>query len=678
MKNVFIFSILLILSMSSFAQKAGILPFPDIFKYASDYGSSFCPTCLVDKEYTDSSAALRMKYSDSSAMLTPYFRLPGLWMIAAGHVIGIDTSAAGLSSKYIRLIDSGRYYYPYWSNPRGFLTGNQSITFTGDATGSGTTSIPLTLATVNSAPGSYGSSNQVPTLTINAKGLVTLVANTSIIFPVTSVFGRSGGAITMVSSDVTTALGFTPYNATNPNTYVNAAGAQAAISATSPISYASGIISHAASGVTAGSYNNVTVNSTGHVTSGSNSAYALSASPTLTGTVTLRDTTILGVKTVLVATDTIWSQASNGTRTALGTMTNSGVLTWLTNAINFNGGFVTNGSIKLNPSVPLGFVSPSGTSYSGFVPTPYGTWAAFPNGGGDPDVWDSAGNHWSPLLGSDFSPSVVFEGIDTASMTVGATSYVNRHVKTYTLANLPFAPKASPTFTGTPAAPTATSGTNTTQLATTAFVQSAISSAATTAVQLSPGSQQIGNINVSSVISGGNFFLPNSGFVGAAQVQSPYSITNILALDSHNHTLVGNGGVTLDSAGNATIPGNLSVGTLTIARKTVSIVYSFGAGTGATISVSGDGTSGRITLTTGTSPTAGNEVFALTLSAAYPNSSGMIIQGANTAAATLTAAQQLTSTSGGAGSNTSFVYSSGTLGLTAATTYVWMYVINGD
>jgi hypothetical protein len=37
------------------------------------------------------------------------------------------------------------------------------------------------------------------------------------------------------------------------------------------------------------------------------------------------------------------------------------------------------------------------------------------------------------------------------------------------------APKASPTFTGTPAAPTASGGTSTTQLATTAFVQSAIS-----------------------------------------------------------------------------------------------------------------------------------------------------------------------------------------------------------
>jgi phage-related tail fiber protein len=37
-----------------------------------------------------------------------------------------------------------------------------------------------------------------------------------------------------------------------------------------------------------------------------------------------------------------------------------------------------------------------------------------------------------------------------------------------------YAPKASPTFTGTPKAPTAAAGNNTTQLATTAFVQAAM------------------------------------------------------------------------------------------------------------------------------------------------------------------------------------------------------------
>ncbi len=48
-----------------------------------------------------------------------------------------------------------------------FLTGNQTITASGDATGSGTTTLALTLATVNASPGTYRS------LTVNAKGLAT-------------------------------------------------------------------------------------------------------------------------------------------------------------------------------------------------------------------------------------------------------------------------------------------------------------------------------------------------------------------------------------------------------------------------------------------------------------------------------------------------------------------------
>lgn len=54
-----------------------------------------------------------------------------------------------------------------------YLTGNQSITISGDATGTGTTSIPLTLATVNSSPGTYGSASQSLTGTVNGKGLLT-------------------------------------------------------------------------------------------------------------------------------------------------------------------------------------------------------------------------------------------------------------------------------------------------------------------------------------------------------------------------------------------------------------------------------------------------------------------------------------------------------------------------
>ena len=65
-------------------------------------------------------------------------------------------------------------FYPT-SNPKNYITGNQTITASGDATGSGTTSLPLTLATVNSNVGSFTNAN----ITVNAKGLITAASNGS-------------------------------------------------------------------------------------------------------------------------------------------------------------------------------------------------------------------------------------------------------------------------------------------------------------------------------------------------------------------------------------------------------------------------------------------------------------------------------------------------------------------
>jgi len=57
---------------------------------------------------------------------------------------------------------------------------DQTIALTGDATGSGTTSIPVTFATVNATPGTFGSSTQVGQFTVNGKGLITAAANVTI------------------------------------------------------------------------------------------------------------------------------------------------------------------------------------------------------------------------------------------------------------------------------------------------------------------------------------------------------------------------------------------------------------------------------------------------------------------------------------------------------------------
>ena len=92
------------------------------------------------------------------------------------------------------------------ANTYGDLIGNAStatkwqtarnLSLTGDATatlssvdGSATVSAALTLATVNSNVGSFGSGTSVPTITVNAKGLVTAVSTTAIPTATTSVLG---------------------------------------------------------------------------------------------------------------------------------------------------------------------------------------------------------------------------------------------------------------------------------------------------------------------------------------------------------------------------------------------------------------------------------------------------------------------------------------------------------
>lgn len=61
-----------------------------------------------------------------------------------------------------------------------YLTGNQSISLSGDATGSGTTGITVTLANSGVSANTYGSSTAIPVITVNAKGLITGVTTSTV------------------------------------------------------------------------------------------------------------------------------------------------------------------------------------------------------------------------------------------------------------------------------------------------------------------------------------------------------------------------------------------------------------------------------------------------------------------------------------------------------------------
>lgn len=60
-----------------------------------------------------------------------------------------------------------------------YLTGNQNITLSGDISGSGTTAITATLASVTTA-GSVGSSTQIPVITYDAKGRITTASSVAV------------------------------------------------------------------------------------------------------------------------------------------------------------------------------------------------------------------------------------------------------------------------------------------------------------------------------------------------------------------------------------------------------------------------------------------------------------------------------------------------------------------
>lgn len=61
-----------------------------------------------------------------------------------------------------------------------YLTGNQPITLTGDATGSGTTSIPVTIANSGVTAGTYGTSTAIPRITVGPDGRITGVTTNSV------------------------------------------------------------------------------------------------------------------------------------------------------------------------------------------------------------------------------------------------------------------------------------------------------------------------------------------------------------------------------------------------------------------------------------------------------------------------------------------------------------------
>jgi hypothetical protein len=127
---------------------------------------------------------------------------------------GAHITTGGTSSQFVKgdgSLDSTTY------QPAGsYITG-----LTGDGIASGPGNVPLTLATVNANPGTYGNAVTVPVVTVNAKGLVTNITPIAISIPADSiVLVGDVSAVGVTGTNITATLATVNSNVYGSNTFL--------------------------------------------------------------------------------------------------------------------------------------------------------------------------------------------------------------------------------------------------------------------------------------------------------------------------------------------------------------------------------------------------------------------------------------------------------------------------
>jgi hypothetical protein len=317
----------------------------------------------------------------------------------------------------------------------------------------------------------------------NADGILYILKQNGTVQSIVEIAGLTSfndrvGAITLESSDVTTALGFTPIGTNSPAFTGTPTAPTATAGSDSTQLATTAFVQNAINAIVLPQQINMLANL---------NDVSVSEGPAISGNVLSFNAT-LGKWTALqlatVATSGSYTDLSN--KPSLSTVASSGSYTDLLNTpAPYTlpiASISTLGGVKAGNGVTI---STSGVISANIISTLAGlsdvSVTESPTINNDALVYNSANSKWQATGLSAVAFSGNYSDLAGVPASGGVTAFNTRTgaitLESTDITSAGGALLASPVFTGVPAAPTASAGTNTTQLATTAFVTSAVSSA---------------------------------------------------------------------------------------------------------------------------------------------------------------------------------------------------------
>lgn len=305
----------------------------------------------VNKLWRDTLASVvtanKVNYTDTAAMLSPYLRS------ATATATYEPKITAGTTSQYWRGDKSWQTLPTY---TLAGLGGQPQLNGTGFVKASGTTiSYDNSTYYLASNPNGYTSN----TGTVTSVGGTGTVSGLTLSGTVTSSGNLTlGGALSLTSGQITTGLGYTPYNATNPNGYTTNTGTVTSIATSAPLTGGT-ITTSGTLGIT-----QATTSTSGYLSSTDWNTFngkqnALTNPTTGTGT-TNYVTKWTGANTL--GSSTIFD---NGTNVGIGTTSPAYKLD-VNGTLGITGAATFSSSVTINPSSGYAYLytdAPSGTDW---------------------------------------------------------------------------------------------------------------------------------------------------------------------------------------------------------------------------------------------------------------------------------------------------------------------------